>query len=118
MDHRRGRSPMMRGVLNAQLLRSIVVEKKLTDPNAVAFGLHVSPVWKGPSEVECEFGKAHVLRADTVVQIREALLEAETNNDRIILLTKLQQGDLGHDVVARMARSRLFPIDHVASLCG
>ena len=37
---------------------------------------------------------------------------------RIILLTKLQQGDLGNDVVARLARSRLFPIDHWASLCA
>ena len=109
---------MTLGVLNAQQLRSIVEEKWQSDPNAVAFGLHVSPIWRGPAEIECEFGKAHVLRADTVVQIREALLEAEANNDRIILLTKLQQGDLGHDVVARMARSRLFPMDHIASLCG
>ena len=37
---------------------------------------------------------------------------------RIILLTKLQQGDLGNDVVARLARSRLFAIDHWASLCA
>ena len=109
---------MTLGVLNAQQLRSLVEEKWQSDPNAVAFGLHVSPMWSGPAEVECELGKAHVLRADTVIQIREALLEAEANNDRIILLTKLQQGDLGQDVVARMARSRLFPIDHVASLCG
>lgn len=109
---------MTLGVLNAQQLRSIVEEKWQSDPNAVAFGLHVSPVWKGPSEIECSFGKAHVLRADTVVQIREALLEAETNQDKIVVLTKLQQGDLGHDVVARMARCRLFPMDHVASLCG
>ena len=109
---------MTLGLLNAQQLRSIVEEKWQSDPTAVAFGLHVSPIWKGPAEVECNFGKAHVLRADTVVQIREALLEAEANNDRIILLTKLQQGDLGHDVVARLARSRLFPMDHVASLCG
>ena len=33
-------------------------------------------------------------------------------------MTKLQQGDLGHDVVARLARSRLFPINHWASLCS
>ncbi len=119
LPHGRGsKDSQTLGVLTAHLLRSIVEEKWQSDPKAVAFGLHVSPNWKGPAEVECEFGKAHVLRADTVVQIREALLEAEAKDDRIILLTKLQQGDLGHDVVARMARSRLFPIDHVASLCG
>ena len=109
---------MTLGVMNAQQLRSIVEERWLSDPDAVAFGLHVSPLWEAPSEVECESWTAHVLRADTVIQIREALLAAEKGNDRIILLTELQQGDLGHDVVARMARSRLFPYDHVASLCG
>ena len=30
----------------------------------------------------------------------------------------MQQADLGHDVVARLARSRLFAIDHWASLCA
>jgi len=109
---------MTPGVLNAQQLRSIVEEKWLSDPSAVAFGLHVSSHWKGPPEVECEFGTAQVRRADSVIQIREALLEAEQNNERIILLTELGQSDLGHDVVARMARNRLFSMDHVASLCG
>ena len=106
------------GVLNSQQLRSIVEELWLEDADASAFGLHVSSSVKGPPEVEFEFGIAHVLRADNVFQIREALLEAEEKNDRIILLTKLQQGDLGHDVVARLARSRLFPFNHVASLCS
>jgi hypothetical protein len=106
------------GVLNSQQLRSIVEELWLEDADAAAFGLHVSSSVKGPPEVEFEFGVAHVLRADNVFQIREALLEAEEKNDRIILLTKLQQGDLGHDVVARLARSRLFPFNHVASLCS
>lgn len=105
-------------VLNAQQLRSIVEELWLEDADAHAFGLHVSSSVKGPAEVEFEFGIAHVLRADNVFQVREALLEAEEKNDRIILLTKLQQGDLGHDVVARLARSRLFPFNHVASLCA
>ena len=81
-------------------------------------GLHVARPWKGPSDVEFDFGKAHVVRADTVFQIREALLDAERSKGRIILLTKLRQGDLGNDVVARLARSRLFPIDHWASLCS
>src|SRR5439155_4591070 len=33
-------------------------------------------------------------------------------------LTKLPYADLGHDVVARLARCRLFPIDDWASLCA
>lgn len=104
--------------LNPQQLRSLVEEKWQKDEDAVAVGLHVTSRWQGPKEVEFDFGKAQVVHADTVFQVREALLSAERAKDRIILLTKLQQGDLGHDVVARLARSRLFPIDHWASLCS
>jgi hypothetical protein len=104
--------------MTAQQLRSLVEDKWQRDQDALVVGLHIANSWQGPSEVEFSFGKAQVVRADTVFQVREALLSAERNKDRLILLTKLQQGDLGNDVVARMARSRLFHIDHWASLCS
>lgn len=106
------------GTLSAQQLRSIAEEKWESDTDALAVGLHVSATWSGPGEVEFPFGKAQVVRADTVFQVREALRDAERSQDRIILLTRLQQADLGHDVVARLARSRLFAIDHWATLCA
>ena len=106
------------GVLKPQQLRAIVEELWMDDADAVAFGLHASPSIKGPHEVEFGFGVAHVLRADSEFQIREALLDAEEKNDRIIVLTKLHQGELSHDVVARMAKNRVFPFDHIASLCS
>ena len=106
------------GALSPQQLRTIVEDKWQRDQEAIAVGLHVTTSWVGPSEVEFDFGKAQVVRADTVFQIREALRDAERDKSRIILLTKLQQADLGHDVVARLARSRLFAIDHWASLCA
>jgi hypothetical protein len=109
---------MSTATLSSQQLRTLVEDKWHKDEEALVVGLHVANVWRGPQEVEFEFGKAHVVRADTVFQVREALLAAERSKDRIILLTKLQQGDLGNDVVARLARSRLFPIDHWASLCS
>lgn len=104
--------------ITQQQLRSLVEDKWERDPTAPAVGLHVTTGWRGPAEVEFDFGKASVVRADTVFQVREALLTAEGQNRRIILLTKLQYGDLGHDVVARLARCRLFPIDDWASLCA
>ena len=73
------------GVLNSQQLRSICEDLWEEDADASAFGLHVSSSIKGPPEVEFKFGIAHVLRADNVFQIREALLEAEEKNDKIIL---------------------------------
>ena len=106
------------GALSPQQLRTIVEDKWQRDQEAIAVGLHVTTSWVGPSEVEFDFGKAQVVRADTVFRIREALRDAERDKSRIILLTKLQQTELGHDVVARLARSRLFAIDHWASLCA
>ncbi len=106
------------GTLSSQQLRSLVEDKWQRDEDALAVGLHVTNTWNGPSEVEFDFGKARVVRADTVFQVRQALTSAERSKGRIILLTKLQQGDLGNDVVARLARSRLFAVDHWASLCA
>ncbi len=109
---------MSMGALSTQQLRTIVEEKWQRDDEAIAVGLHVATPWLGPCEVEFEFGKVQVVRADTVFRIREVLRDAERGNNRIILLTSLQQSDLGHDVVARLARSRLFAIDHWAGLCA
>ncbi|XZE35694.1 BREX-2 system phosphatase PglZ [Pirellulaceae bacterium SH501] len=106
------------GSLNSQQLRSLVEDKWQRDVEAVAVGLHVVQPWKLPESVDFDFGRAEVVRADTVFQVREALLDAERNKSRIVLLTKLRQADLGNDVVARLARSRLFAIDHWASLCS
>lgn len=106
------------GTLSSQQLRSLVEDRWQRDADALAIGLHVAQPWKTPSVVDFDAWKAHVIRADTVFQVREALLDAERSKGRIILLTKLRQGDLGNDVVARLARSRLFAIDHWASLCS
>lgn len=106
------------GTLSSQQLRSLVEDKWQRDEDAPAVGLHVINSWTAPSEVVFAFGKARVVRADTVFQVREALALAERCRGRIVLLTKLQQGDLGNDVVARLARSRLFAVDHWASLCA
>ncbi|MFO0887611.1 MAG: BREX-2 system phosphatase PglZ, partial [Isosphaeraceae bacterium] len=106
------------GALSPQQLRSIVEEKWDRDEDALAVGLHVAAPWAGPDEVEFGFGKARIVRADTVFGVRQALRDAEKARSRIILLTRLQQADLGLDVVARLARSRLFPIDNWATLCA
>src|SRR5262245_22925650 len=113
-----GRVAMSTATLSPQQLRSIVEERWQRDAEASAVGLHVANGLKFPSEVECNFGKATVVQADTVFQVREALLDAERAKKKIVLLTKLHETELGHDVVARLARSKLFPINHWASLCS
>lgn len=109
---------MSGGVLGPQQLRSIIEEKWKKDLDALAAGVHVSASWTGPKEVDFEFGSARVVHADTVFKAREELSRCEKNQERIILLTGLHQHDLGLDVVARLARRRLFSIDHWAVLCS
>ena len=104
------------GTLSPQQVRSLVEDKWQRDIDAWAVGLHVSASMKGPTEVEFDFGKVQVVRADTVFAFREALLRAEKEQQRLVLLTGLEQKELGLDVVGRLARSRLFPVDHWASL--
>jgi hypothetical protein len=104
--------------VSPQQLRSIVEDKWQRDTAATAVGLHVAMPWRGPSEVEFDFGTASVVRADTVFQVREALRDAERQQRRIILLTKLRQCELGLDVVARLACCKLQAVDHWASLCA
>ena len=58
------------GTLSPQQLRSLVEDKWQRDMDALAVGLHVAQPWKSPSDVEFDFGKAHVVRADTVFQVR------------------------------------------------
>ncbi len=108
-------------MLTATQLKTIVEDKWCDEKarNALAFGLHVSRPWDGSDQIEFDsLGPARIVYADNVFRIREVLLETENNNSRVVLLTSLRQGDLGNDVVGRLAKSRLFPIDHVASLCG
>ncbi len=109
---------MSAGTLSAQQVRSLVEDKWQRDIDALAVGLHVAATMVGPESVEFEFGTARVIRADTVFEVREALLTAEREQQRLVLLTDLQQHDLGHDVVGRLARSRLFAVDHWAGLCS
>lgn len=108
----------MSATLSQQQLRSIVEERWLRDPEAFAVGLHVANGLSFPAEVEFDFGKAEIVRADTVFQVREALLNAEQKRKKVVILTKLHETELGHDVRARLARSKLFPINHWASLCS
>ena len=52
-----------------------------------------------------------MVRADTVLEVREALVDAEAHGRPTVVLTALEQSELGDDVVARLARSKLWPVD-------
>ena len=67
--------------------------------------------WQGDGELDLGERRFAVVRADTVLEVREALADAETLARPTVVLTGLEQAELGHDVVARLARGKLFPVD-------
>lgn len=81
------------------------------DPEAQVIGIHTTGSWQGPETLVLDDCCYTVVQANTVLEVREALQTVEERQGLTILLTRLEQADLGYDVVARLARSRLFPLD-------
>jgi hypothetical protein len=81
-------------------------------------GLHVTNGWDATDRLECDGQTYAVVRADTVLALREALLEAESRPLPTVLLTALDESELGLDVRARLARGKLIPVDLWDSVRG
>ena len=92
-------------------LRVLVEQIQQLDPKARAIGIHNTRPWSHSEALEIDDRSYAVSQANTVLEIREALDELEREEKRVVVLTGLNQNDLGEDVVARMARCRLFPAD-------
>ena len=73
-------------------------------------GIHASPTWTGDGVVAN--GEAvDVVACASVLALREALLEYEDSDRRLVVLTDRTEKELGLDVVARLARRRLHRLD-------
>ena len=85
--------------------------QKECDPDALVVGVQAAGEWQGDGELLVDDRRFAVVRADTVLAVREVLATAEADRRPTILLTGLDQSELGHDVVARLARGRLRRLD-------
>ena len=74
-------------------------------------GLQAPGPWRGDAEVNLGDRHYAVVRADSALEFREALAEAEAGGRPTVVLTTPEQAELGHDVVARLARSKHWPVD-------
>lgn len=92
-------------------LRFEIARVRQKDPDALVVGLRAPGRWEGDGELSLSDRSYAVIRADTVLEVREALAEAEARDRPTVVLTALEQSALGHDVVARLARSKLWPVD-------
>jgi hypothetical protein len=78
---------------------------------SLVIGFHAPGHWLGAADLDVGDCLYAVVRANSALEFREALVGAEADDRPTVVLTALEQAHLGHDVVARLARSRLWPID-------
>ncbi len=97
--------------VSPQYLESQVAALRGRDPEALCFGFHLTGPWEGPAEIQVDGQSYPVRQAATALEVREALLEAEDESQPFVLLTPLTEGRVGGDVLARLARAKLFSVD-------
>lgn len=77
-------------------------------PEARAVGLQVQERWLGPGTFDLDGVVQVIVQSDSELAIREAL--TRTPPQQLVLLTGITDRRLGEDVLARLARRRLFSI--------
>lgn len=92
-------------------LRSKVASVLQRDPEAQVIGLHATGDWRGDDELDLGERRFAVVRADTVLEVREALADAEAGNRPTVVLTRLEKAELGQDILARLDRCTLHHVD-------
>ncbi len=104
---------MAGSVLTEPQLRSQVAEIAAlgTAPEPLAIGLRTSARWDGPGTVDCGGRQHRVVVTSSVLEVREALAEAEESGSPVVILTSLDSQQLGRDVLGRLARGRLYGPD-------
>lgn len=80
-------------------------------PEARAIGIRTVNGWKGNARISVSDREFRVVYCASELQIREALLDAGATSTPVVVVTNLEEGDLGQDVVVRFARRRLYSVE-------
>ena len=98
---------------SAALIRAQVqsIREKARREDPRVFGFKAEGGWTGAPTLEIDGESFVVAPCRSTLEVRERLAQSEDDGHRLILITTLSESDLGEDVVARLARRRLAPID-------
>jgi hypothetical protein len=83
-----------------------LVKKKA--PNARVFGIRTGGRWRGGKTLTVGDEQYRVAQCDSVLEVREALVGADASDEPLVIITGLEQSELGDDVLARLAKRCLF----------
>ena len=90
-------------MLTLNQIRAQVTAIRKKAPDAKILGLRAMQRWDGPGKFELAGTNHRILQGNSELQIRELLAERSSAGEPLVLLTPLQESDLGEDLVARRA---------------
>lgn len=93
----------------AQVRAQVAAIRKRMVNGARAFALQMQGVWTGPETIEVAGVEHRVFPCESDLHVREALLRSESEQVPCILLCQFQTDRIGEDVIARLAKRRVFP---------
>jgi len=80
-------------------------------PQARAFGVRAAGRWTG-ERVMWDGNEQYVIhQCDSPLAMRLALREEMDEKSTKVLITNLEEGDLSEDILLRLAKRRLFPME-------
>lgn len=93
----------------AQVRAQVAAIRKRTTNGARAVALQAQGAWTGPETLEVAGESHRVMACQSDLQMREALLACETEGQSCILLCQFNPEQIGEDLLARLAKRRVFP---------
>jgi hypothetical protein len=80
-------------------------------PEARVIGIRTVNGWKGNARISVSDLEFSVVYCASELQIRETLLDAGASSTPVVVVTNLEEGSLGQDLVVRFARRRLHSVE-------
>ena len=92
----------------AQIRAQVTAIRKRMANGSRAFAIHAHSAWMGPDHLEVAGEQHRVVSCQSDLQVREALLRSEVEQQPCILLCNFDPAHLADDVLARLAKRRVF----------
>lgn len=96
--------------LSSHYIRAVVEAVLEKDESARTIGIHATGAWKNGDSLEVKGRRFRVVSAPGALDLRAALLQAETEKDPVVILSGLSNLEVGADARARLARGRVFTV--------
>lgn len=94
---------------DGQIKAQVSAIRKKASPSAVAFALRCDAPWNGPSRLTIDGLLHRVVYCRSDLELREQLRTARLEKEPLVALCPFESGQLGEDVLARLAKRRVHP---------